>query len=99
MQITNVEINLRNEKKLKGFANIELDGLFVVRGLKIIRGTKGYFIAMPSKPKYDGSFVDIAHPIKREFRTVIENTVLAKYWDEVKRTGVCEQTCNSEYGF
>jgi len=86
LKITEITISLRNEKKLKGFANIAFDDLFVVRGLKIIRGSKGYFIAMPSKAKRDGSFKDIAHPIKKEFRSLLEGIILDKYWEEVKKT-------------
>ncbi|MCK4829763.1 septation protein SpoVG family protein, partial [bacterium] len=44
MEITEVSVNLRDEEKLKGFANIVLDNMFIVRGLKIISGLKGYFI-------------------------------------------------------
>ncbi len=86
MQITEVNISLRNEEKLKGFANITLDDLFVVRGLKIIHGLKGYFIAMPSRKRKDGAFVDIAHPIRNEFREEVERAVLDKYWEEVNKT-------------
>ncbi len=48
MKISDVKISLRNEERLKGFANITFDDLFVVRGLKIIRGFKRYFIAIQS---------------------------------------------------
>jgi len=87
VEITEISISLCNQKKLKGFASIALDDLFVVRGLKIIRGAKGYFIAMPSKPKHDGSFKDIAHPITREFRSHLEEAVMEQYWREVAKDG------------
>jgi DNA-binding cell septation regulator SpoVG len=38
---------------------------------------------MPSRKKGDGSFVDVAHPITREFRDMMEKHVLEKYWEEV----------------
>ena len=83
MKITEVQISLRDEENLKGFANSAFDDMFVVRGLKIIRGLDRYFIAMPSRKKGDGSFVDVAHPITREFRDMMEKHVLEKYWEEV----------------
>jgi stage V sporulation protein G len=51
VQITDVRINLAEDRsaKLQGFATITLDGSFVVRDLKIISGTKGLFVAMPSR--------------------------------------------------
>ena len=80
MEITEVKISLRDEAKLRGFANITLDGMFVVRGLKIIRGWKRYFVAMPTRKRKDGTHSDIAHPITTDFRKEMERIVLDKYW-------------------
>jgi stage V sporulation protein G len=85
MEITEIKISLNNDEKLKGFVNIVLDDLFVVRGLKIIRGMKGYFIAMPTRRLKDGSFRDIAHPIKSDFRTKLEKAILDKYREEISK--------------
>ena len=49
MEITEIRISLRDDNKLKAFASITLDNCFVVRGLKIIEGAKGTFVAMPSR--------------------------------------------------
>jgi len=86
MQVTEVRISLRDDEKLCGFANIILDNAFVVRGLKIIRGINRYFVAMPSRRKRDGSFVDIAHPITMEFRNKMEKAVIDAYWEAVQET-------------
>ena len=83
MEITEVKLTLRNEERLKGFANITFDNAFVIRGLKIINGAKGLFISMPSKRRSDGSFQDIAHPINPETRKMIEEIVLDAYTNEV----------------
>ncbi len=85
MNITEVNIILRNEGKLKGFANIVLEDLFLVRGLKIIRGMNKYFIAMPNRKQKNGHYIDIAHPIKHDFREKLEKTILNKYWEKVKQ--------------
>ena len=85
MEITDVHVSLRNEKKLKGFVNIILDDLFIVRGLKIICGLNGYFIAMPNRKRKDGNLIDIAHPIRNEFREKMEKTILDSYWKERQR--------------
>lgn len=85
MQITEIKLTIRNEERLKGFANITFDNAFVVRGLKIISGSRGLFVSMPSKKRSDGTFQDIAHPINTEMRTMIENMVLNAYNNEVKQ--------------
>ena len=79
MEITEVNITLRDEEKLKAFVNVTFDDVFVVRGLKVIKGANGYFISMPSRKMPDGSFRDIAHPITNEFRQFIEKVILDKY--------------------
>ncbi len=51
MEITEVRIKLMDEssERLKAFCSITLDNCFVVRDLKIIEGSNGPFVAMPSR--------------------------------------------------
>ena len=79
MKITEININLRDEEKLKAFVNITFDDVFVIRGLKVIQGNKGLFVCMPSRKLADGSYKDIAHPINNDFRKEIESLILEKY--------------------
>ena len=55
MEITEVKIFLKEgqDKKLKAYATITLDNMFVVRNVKVIEGTKGLFVAMPSRKLKD----------------------------------------------
>lgn len=55
MKITEVRIKLLEGQpdKLRGFASITLDDCLVIRDLKIIEGTSGLFIAMPSRKLCD----------------------------------------------
>ena len=79
MNITEVNINLRDEEKLKAFVNITFDDVFVVRGLKVIEGKNGLFVCMPSRKLEDGTYKDIAHPISNEFRQQLETQVIEEY--------------------
>ncbi len=51
MEVTEVRIKLMDEPgdRLKAFCSITLDECFVVRDLKIIEGSNGPFVAMPSR--------------------------------------------------
>jgi stage V sporulation protein G len=82
MQITEIRISLRNDNKLKAFASITLDNCFVIRGLKIIEGAKGVFVAMPSRKRPDGTYQDIAHPINNETRDWMESQIVVAYKKE-----------------
>ncbi|UCH82693.1 MAG: septation regulator SpoVG [Candidatus Latescibacterota bacterium] len=82
MDITEVRISMRDDAKLKAFASITLDDCFVIRGLKIIKGQTGTFVAMPSRKRKDGDYQDIAHPINNSTRKWMEDIVLSKYREE-----------------
>lgn len=51
MNVTDVRVKLARDRedKLQAFAAVTLDGTFVVRDIKVIKGASGYFIAMPSR--------------------------------------------------
>ena len=87
MEITEVRVFPVEEEKLKGYATITFDGCFVVRDLKIIAGTNGLFVAMPSKKRKDGKYRDTAHPLSTQMREEIEQKVLGTYRTEVGKGG------------
>ncbi len=51
MEITEVRIKLMEEagERLQAFCSITFDDSFVIRDLKIIEGSNGPFVAMPSR--------------------------------------------------
>ena len=55
MVITEVRIKLmdENNERLQAFCSVTFDDCFVIRDLKIIEGTKGSFVAMPSRKLTD----------------------------------------------
>ena len=80
--------SLHDEEHLKAFANVTFDDAFVVRGLKVIRGKDGHFIAMPSRKRSNGRHQDLAHPINPEMREYLESKILDAYYAELeKQTG------------
>ncbi|MCA9751479.1 MAG: septation regulator SpoVG [bacterium] len=79
MEITEVRVNLQDEDVLKAFVSVTFDDEFVIRGLKVIQGAEGRFVAMPARRKRDGTFQDIAHPINRGAREYIESVILTEY--------------------
>ena len=51
MDITEVRVILKDspDKKLRAYAAVTFDNAFVVRNIKVIEGSTGLFIAMPSR--------------------------------------------------
>jgi len=55
MEITDVQVKLigNGDERLKASCTIAIDGEFVVRDVKVIEGTSGLFVAMPSRKLTD----------------------------------------------
>lgn len=85
MEVTEVRIFPVGEAKLKAYVTITFDDCFVVRDIKVINGSNGLFVAMPSKKRKDGTFQDMAHPLNNETRRMIEEKVLEAYKREADK--------------
>ncbi|MDD3590224.1 MAG: SpoVG family protein [Thermoguttaceae bacterium] len=53
MRITEIRVKLidgdESRQRLRAFCTLAFDNAFVVRDLKILEGSQGYFVAMPSR--------------------------------------------------
>jgi len=84
LNITDIRIRLvsKDDSKLKAVASFTIDDAFIVHDVKIIEGTNGYFIAMPSKQAPNGAYKDIVHPKHNEAREQITSAVLEAFKKE-----------------
>ena len=89
MKITNVSIRKsdREDSRMKAISSVLLDDEFAVHDIRIIEGTKGLFIAMPSRKTSTGGYKDIAHPISQEVRTMFEKEILDAYEKALNEPG------------
>jgi stage V sporulation protein G len=55
MEISEVRVKIvaNKDDRLKAFCSVTMDSEFVVRDIKVIEGTGGYFVAMPSRKMSD----------------------------------------------
>ncbi len=84
LQITDIRLRtIEGQNKLKAVASITIDGEFVVHDIKIISGSRGLFIVMPSRKTAEGDYKDIAHPINSETRLRIQDMILDRYRKEI----------------
>ncbi len=80
MRVTDVRIRrITQDEKMKAIVSVTLNDQFVVHDVRIIEGTNGLFVAMPSRRMPGGGFRDIAHPISSEARKHLQQTVLEAY--------------------
>ncbi len=80
MRITNVRIHqFEGEGKIKAYGTVVFDGVLTVTDLKVVAGSKGLFVSMPSRKNKDGQYKDIVYPCTAEMREAIQQAVLGAY--------------------
>lgn len=85
MDNSNVQVvrlhRFEGESKIKAFVDIAI-GEFVVKGLRVVEGEKGIFLAMPQEKSKDGKWYNIFYPKTKEAKQSLAELVLAEYKQE-----------------
>ena len=83
MQITDIKIRkLFDEGPMKAIVSVTFDGQLAVHDIKVIYARDKFFIVMPSRKNPDETYRDIVHPINAQFRSMVEERVIAAYLAE-----------------
>jgi stage V sporulation protein G len=78
-------IDRSKNSKIVAFADIILNEGFCVKNCRVIDGSKGIFVVMPSiKNNKTGDFDDVCYPITKEGRKEIETKILDEYYKQSK---------------
>ena len=92
MQITDIRVRqVFDEGKMKARVSITFDNQLVIHEIKVIEGENGIFIAMPSKKLSGGEFKDIAHPINKETRLMLQEAIIKAYEEKVQENAQMQQ--------
>jgi stage V sporulation protein G len=67
-----------SNSKTKAFADVAI-GEFIVKGLRVVAGKKGLFLAMPQEKSKDGKWYNSFYPVTKEARADLSALVLAAY--------------------
>ena len=67
-----------SESKLKAFVDISI-GEFIVRGLRIVNGQNGLYVAMPQEQGKDGRWYSCFYPKSKQARNLLTDVVLDAY--------------------
>ena len=71
--------SLYPEGSCRASASVNLNGSFTIRGLKVMEGTNGLFVSMPSYRTGNGEYKDICFPCTKEARSQLNEAVLHAY--------------------
>lgn len=69
---------IEGDSKLKAFVDITI-GDFIVKGLRVMQGSKGLFLGMPQEKAKDGKWYSIFYTANKEARQNLADLVLAAY--------------------
>ena len=84
LDITDIRVKrITSEGKMKAVVSVTFDNAFVVHDIKIIEGQDKLFTAMPSRKTPENEYKDIAHPINKQMRDMLENAIISRYEQEL----------------
>ena len=66
------------DSKIKAFADVSI-GAFVIKGLRVVDGKNGLFLAMPQEKSRDGKWYDTFYPSTPEAKQLLSDMVLQAY--------------------
>lgn len=66
------------DAKLKAFVDISLGGI-VIKGLRIVDGSKGLFLSMPKHQGKDGKWYSTVYPVNKEVQQELTQIVMQAY--------------------
>ena len=86
-----VKINLHPDGSLKAYATVKLNKEFAIIGVKIIQGSEGVYVSMPSyKTAYGHK--NVCFPITKEAKQELNNAILSAYYMSISQLQTKEQT-------
>ena len=66
------------DEHLKAFVDISVNGV-VIKGLRVVNGSKGLFVSMPRHQGKDGKWYETVYPSTQEIRQELNDLVLAAF--------------------
>ena len=77
MEVTRVKIQPTADDLVRAYVDITLNDCWVIHGLKVIRYSSGYLVAMPRSKRTDGTSQEVSLPT--ETQKVIHQAVMSEY--------------------
>ena len=78
--------SIKPNESITGTASLNINGAFAIRGVKIIEGSNGLFVSMPSYKTGNGEYKEICFPCTKDARMEFEDAVLAAYQQALTQT-------------
>ena len=73
---------LDRDDSLKAMVDVVVNDNIMIRGIKVVEGKNGIFVGMPGRKDSNGKWYDNVHPVTKEAREELQETVLSAYETE-----------------
>lgn len=70
------------DRPLKAFADIVVNDVLLIKGVRVMDGKEGLFVSMPREQSKDQKWYDTIRCLTQEIRNQITDEVLAAYQQE-----------------
>lgn len=79
----NVKITVRKyesaNSNTKAFIELKLDDVLIVKGLTLVEGKKGLFLAFPAIKGKDNKYYNSVYSLDKDWKAQLEKTCIKKY--------------------
>ena len=75
-------VKFQNEGTLRAYCDLAIGDRFLIKGLRVVKGSKGLFVSMPREQGKDGKWYDSVAPLTKEARQEVGRVVLEAYGQE-----------------
>lgn len=65
----------------KAFVDVSVEDALMIKGIRVVEGANGLFVAMPREEGKDGKWYNTVIALQREVKDEIEKLVLEAYGD------------------
>lgn len=65
--------------KTKAFIELKLDEVLIVKGLSLVEGKKGLFLAFPSSKGKDNKYYNSVYSLDKDWKKELEEACIKKY--------------------
>ncbi len=72
-------IKFDGEGSLRAFCDLVVGDLFVIKGLRVVKGRNGLFVSMPRQQGKDTKWYDTAEPLSKAVKQEVDQLILAAY--------------------
>lgn len=88
MDISDIRISLVKKDSLLALCSCKVQDSIWLTGILVVEGSRGKFVAMPSRKDAKGEYQDVFFPAKREVREDLQTKLLKAYDAELAKEGV-----------